>query len=133
MLEQLLNTLISTYKLTPFKKNEKKHEYTLTFGAHTIVGIDHLPIVTLKCRICSMAEENVEDFLIYLMKANFLGQGTGGSALSLSADEKHLTLVFHLPYEVKYEEFRDIFEDFINYIEYWQIEIEKFKSRKPIL
>lgn len=64
-----------------------------------------------------------EDLFIYLMKANFLGQGTGGSAIGLDQDENFLTLSLVLPYDMNYIMFRDALEDFANYIDYWKAEL----------
>jgi len=64
-----------------------------------------------------------EDLFIHLMKANLLGQGTGGSTIGLSSDENYLTLSLALPYDMTYKGFRDSLEDFANYTDYWKTEI----------
>lgn len=66
-----------------------------------------------------------EEFLMLAMKANFLGQGTGGAALGLKEDESCLTLSLTLPYEMTYKVFKDNLEEFINYLDYWKKEIIK--------
>lgn len=73
-----------------------------------------------------------EDLFIYLMRANLLGQGTGGSRIGLDANEKVLTLSLGLPYEMNYKIFKERFEDFVNFILYWREEIAKFENQ-PIL
>jgi len=69
-----------------------------------------------------------EDFLMLLMKANFLGQGTGGATLGLKEDESFLTLSLSLPYEMNYKAFKDSLEDFANFVEYWKKEIVRFEA-----
>lgn len=69
-----------------------------------------------------------EAFFIYLMKANFLGQGTGGSIIAVDPDEKFLTLSLIIPYEVNYRIFRDKLEDFINYLEFWKAELKRLET-----
>ncbi len=66
-----------------------------------------------------------EEFLLKLMKANFLGQGTGGGVVGLKEDESFLTLSLNLPYEMDYTSFKEAVEEFINYLEYWKGEIER--------
>ena len=64
-----------------------------------------------------------EDFLMRVMKANFLGQGTGGATIGLKEDESCLTLSLSLPYEMNYKTFKESLEDFVNYVSYWKQEI----------
>ena len=73
---------------------------------------------------------NHEDFFMYLMKANYLGQGTGGSIISIDPSEKFLTLALCIPYEINYKIFRDKLEDFLNYLEYWREEIKNYEARQ---
>jgi len=54
------------------------------------------------------------------MKANFLGQGTGGAVIGLDAEEKFLTLSLALPYDMNYRSFKGAVEDFANYVDYWR-------------
>jgi len=70
-----------------------------------------------------------ENLFIYLMRANHLGQGTGGSRIGLDKEEKFLTLSYNIAYEVKYIEFKDKVEDFVNYIVFWRNEIETYKKK----
>ena len=65
-------------------------------------------------------EQDKEALFSFLMEANYLGQGTGGSVLALDPDEKFLTLSLVIPYEVNYRQFRDRLEDFVNYLDYWK-------------
>lgn len=78
----------------------------------------------------TFSRSTMEEFYMYLMKANFLGQGTGGSVISMDPNEKFLTLSLSIPYEVNYRQVRDRFEDFLNYIDYWRAEIKTFETRQ---
>ena len=71
-------------------------------------------------------EEKKEDLFMYIMKANLLGQGTGKATIGMDKDEKFLTLSYDIPYEVKYMEFKEKLEDFVNYALYWKSEIQRF-------
>lgn len=71
-----------------------------------------------------------ESLFIYLMKANFIGQGTGGGIIALDPDEKFLTLSLIIPYEVNYRIFRDKLEDFVNYLEFWKSELNRLETRQ---
>ena len=71
-----------------------------------------------------------EELFIYLMRANLLGQATGGCRIGLSQNEKVLTLSLGLPYELNYSVFKEKFEDFVNYLVYWR---EEMQNEKPML
>jgi hypothetical protein len=65
-----------------------------------------------------------EVFLIQLMKANLMGQGTGGGVIGLKDDDSLLTLSLALPYDMNYKAFRQALEEFVNYVEYWKGQIK---------
>lgn len=69
-----------------------------------------------------------EDTLSYLMKANFLGQGTGGYVIGIDEEENLLTLSHKMPYDINDKTFREIVEDFANYLAYWQGEMQKLQK-----
>ncbi len=71
---------------------------------------------------------NREEAVIYLMEANFLAQGTGGSVISLDDHEKFLTLSLVLPYDMNYKTFKDELEEFANYADYWKEELIRLST-----
>ncbi|MBN1914478.1 MAG: type III secretion system chaperone [Parachlamydiales bacterium] len=73
------------------------------------------------------APEKKEDFYIYAMNANLLHQGTGAMILGLDHEDNFLTISLKIPYEIKYEEFKNYVEDFVNYFLYWKAEAESPK------
>lgn len=83
-----------------------------------IVDLD--PGFALQSHIGPLKTEKKEDLFTYLMRANFLGQGTGGARIGLSADEKSLTLSLGFSYELDYQSFKETIEDFVNYVAYWR-------------
>lgn len=68
-----------------------------------------------------------EDFYTYIMQANLLHQGTGGMTLGLDSEDNFLTISLKMPYEIKYEDFKNYIEDFVNYFLYWKEEAESAK------
>ena len=69
-----------------------------------------------------------EEAFIYFMKANLLGQGTGGQVLGLDAEEKFLTLSRLIQYDMNYQHFKDLVEDFANYVLYWREEANRLQK-----
>lgn len=132
MLESLLSDLEKFLGLRAIKGSGQSDGFWIltVLGDHKIWVKDINPGVLFKSTIGAMVSSPNENFFMYLMKANFLGQGTGGSVISLSPDEKFLTLTNLIPYEVNYRIFRDKLEDFVNYLEYWKGEIKKTETRQ---
>lgn len=76
----------------------------------------------LSALIAPLPTKEKEEFLLKVMQANFLGQGTGGAVLGLQEDESFLTLSLSLPYEMDYTTFKEMVETFINFLDYWKTE-----------
>jgi len=105
--------------------------YPLAINSEIILSICPLESgVSLKSNIfsCSKFKKREELFAI-LMRANFLGQGTGKARIGLDPEEKSLTLSLGFPYEINQDIFKEIIEDFVNYHVYWREEIEKLEEK----
>jgi hypothetical protein len=115
------------------KLNEKKL-FSFRLRGDVQVDLKDLePGVAMHSKICPCPEKKREDLFIFLMRANLLGQGTGGSRIGLDPEEKFLTLSLGLPYEMNYQSFRENLEDFVNYLIYWREEIAKIEKEESLL
>ena len=132
MLEQFLKKLCDELAL-PIPTRNKDKVFLFPFN-DTINAkcIDLEPGLGLACTICECPKRKKEDLFIWLMRANLLGQGTGGCRIGVDKDEKVLTLSLGLPYEINYSVFKEKFEVFVNYVIYWREEIEKFEKQEII-
>ncbi len=111
----------------PIKDKDKS--YSIKINEELEIKIWDLdPGFYFHSHIIECPQEKKEDLFIYLMRANLLGQGTAKSRIGLDKEEKILTLSHHIAYEIKYTEFKEKLEDFVNYILYWRKEIEKHKK-----
>ena len=106
--------------------------YLLQINPEIDVWIKELQTgIVLKSVVLPLSTDlDKETLFTYLMKANFIGQGTGGGVIALDPDEKFLTLSLIIPYEVNYRIFRDRLEDFINYLEFWKSELKRLETRQ---
>lgn len=129
-LEWLLTDFERQHKF-PIPEKSKEGFYEMQIGKmkHPILLKDIEPGLYFSSRLSPPPKKDREDFFIYLMKANFLGQGTGGSVIGMEKDENYLTLSLTLSYEVSYNMFKENLEDFLNYVEFWQGEIEKYSNK----
>ena len=129
MLEKHLQQLIDQLELSQMPIKDERGAYLLILSPEMQISIKDLdPGFFLHAPLTPLQATKREELLIYLMKANFLGQGTGGSVISLDENDKFLTLSLVLPYDMNYKNFRDSLEDFTNYVDYWREELIRFKK-----
>jgi hypothetical protein len=129
VLEQLIKTLAEELEFEEIPKREEGNLYNVPLNPQLTIKIQQLdPGISFWARIgqCPLAKR--EELFIYLMKANFLGQGTGGSVIALDEGENFLTLSLVLPYDMNYKMFKDALEDFANYLDYWREELIRHKK-----
>lgn len=129
MLEQHLNQLIQDLKLEPLASKDEKGFYSIPLNPSLKISFRELdPGVYLYSPIGPCPMEKREEFLIHVMKANFLGIGTGGNVIALDPEEKFLTLSSALPYDINYKTFKETVEDFGNFVDYWRDELERHRK-----
>lgn len=131
MLREFLEKLCKELAINIPKLNEQKI-YPLSLGQELIAIRDLDPGIALQSQVCEVPKKKKEELYIYLMRANLLGQGTGGTRIGLDSNEKFLTLSLGLPYELNYQKFRESIEDFVNYVIYWREEVMKFENKETI-
>ena len=128
MLEEYLSNLCNELNITPI--TSEKDTYPLKMSEDTIIYIREFEQgVFFQAEITECPKDHLEELLIYLMRANLLGQGTGSSVIGLDEQEKSLTLSLCLPYEMNYRVFRENLEDFVNYLNYWREEIDELQKK----
>lgn len=84
--------------------------------------------IRLFAKLAPLPKENKEEFFRICMTGNLLGRETGGAALGIDDSEQNLCLAYSLPVQVSYRDFRDAFEDFLNYADAWRQEALVFSE-----
>ena len=129
MLEQHLKTLSEELELGAVPEKEAGNIYQLQLNSQIKITLQEMdPGISFWSRIGPCPLVKKEDLFILLMKANFLGQGTGGACIGLDENENFLTLSSILPYDMNYKLFKDALEDFANYLDYWREELIRHKQ-----
>ncbi len=124
MLEKYLRQLVTDLKLTPLAPLDENSLFSLKLSAFEVFFKYLDPGVYFYSKILQcLPQHKKEDMLALIMRANFLGQGTGGSTISLTEDESFLTLSLGLPYDMNYKEFKEALEDFVNFLDYWKVKL----------
>jgi len=132
--EELLEVLAARLHLpVPFRKEDTAYHVAIT-GQHTITAFPLATSFLLWARISACPVQRREECLTLVMRANFLGQGTGGAVIGLDAEEKYLTLSLTIPYEVEFKTFNELLDDFVNYVDYWreQVRIHDHPAQGPL-
>lgn len=83
------------------------------------------PGIEFHCVLAPCPKKNLEQLYTKLLAGNFFGHATGDAALGLSDDGNALTLSRVLEYNVDYELFKEVLDDFINAVDFWQQEAKE--------
>jgi hypothetical protein len=131
MLQKYLSQLIEEIQLPPLEPQNANGFFSLSFKDDlTLFLRDLSPGFIITANIATLPEKEREDLFIYLMKANFMGQGTADQIFGVDPNEKFLTLSRTISYEVNYADFKEILETFVNYLAYWKNEIQNKQRTK---
>ena len=84
----------------------------------------------MQTNVAPCPAQKKEELFMFLMNANFLGQGTGGARIGLDRQEKFITLSLGLPYELPYQSFKKHLEDFVNHLIYWRNQVSHFERER---
>lgn len=125
MLDRHLEQLTKDLSLSPIPPTDEKKQRYLTLSKISIALKDLDPGIYFHSQLAPTPKQKKEELFMLLMKANFLGQGTGDATLGALEDESFLTLSLALPYDMQYKAFKELLENFVNFVDYWQKEIAK--------
>ena len=126
MLEHLVKDL---EKFLGVGVTQEGKKWKIDLSASVTITAEELdPGIWLQAVIGPLPGGNREDLFIYLMQANYLGQGTGGSVIGMDADENFLTLSLSIVYDMNYRMFKEKLEEFVNYLSYWREELERLEQ-----
>ncbi len=132
MLRDFLAQLCKELAIEATPKLNEQNFFPFRLGKEVIALKDLEPGLSMQGQICLCPEKKKEELFIFLMRANLLGQGTGGARIGLDSEEKFLTLSLGLPYEMNYQSFKETIEDFVNYLIYWREEVAKFENEESV-
>jgi hypothetical protein len=132
MFEKHLTQLFEELGLGSPPSFERDGKVKVMLATYSIEILKLDPGAHFSASIAAPPTKEKEEFLLKMMKANFLGQGTGGGVLGMKEDESFLTLSLSLPYEMNYKAFKDAVEEFVNYLEYWKTEAARHEAENQV-
>jgi hypothetical protein len=133
MIEDILLTYIKQLVLElDIEENlekDKLNQYTLSFSKYLKI---HARTINegfyFTAKLGTIPYEKSEEFFKYVLLANLFGQGTGGGVIGLTEDGKILELSYFHEEKLSYKQFRDIIEEFVNWVDMWQKKISDANS-----
>lgn len=129
MLENHIEQLTKELELEGSLASEIPGVFAFPLEENLSISISgHSAGFALSCTLCPAPKINQEAFLTRVMLGNLFGQGTRGAVLGLNEDGSQLTLAQVVDYNADYKEFRDVLEDFINSVDFWRAEAEKYNK-----
>ena len=134
MLEQHLTQMARDLEMESAPGKDETGMYTLHINPERTIALKELdPGCLFFARIGPCPDKNQEQMYMYLMRGNFLGQGTGGGVLAIDDNEKFLTLTLTMPYDINYKNFKETLEDFVNFADYWRQELLAHQKMDAVL
>lgn len=121
MLESLVQELSSDLELEPPLQKDAEGCVWLEIAEDQRICIRETSQgILLRAQIAPYPTTQQENALTQLMRANFLGQGTGDAIIGIDETGKFLTLCQALIYDIDYALFKQAIEQFANYLDTWQ-------------
>jgi hypothetical protein len=134
MLQEFIEQICSELTIEPVPKLNARKKTLFTLNEDIKIDFTELdPGISMQTIICPCPEKRKEELFMFLMNANFLGQGTGGARIGLDRQEKFITLCLGLPYELPYQGFKKHLEDFANHLIYWRAQMIQFEREKNLI
>lgn len=81
--------------------------------------------IVLTSVLASIPKGKEEALYTQALLGNLFGQGTKQAILGLNDSGNLLTLSRFIDYDINFQEFREVIEDFINTIDFWREEVTK--------
>ncbi len=106
----------------------------LEFDANMQISLRENPNsgITLYTVLIDLPLKQAEPFMHQVMMANLLGKETGESVLGLDKEGKKWVFLRFLPEGIEYKNFRDAFENFVNYAEVWREDTVRFQNEQNV-
>lgn len=132
MLSSLMQELAKEWELEQGLPEETPGVYKIPLDEGvsltlTKAGGTHGENLTLTSTIASIPKGKEEILFEQALLGNLFGQGTKHAVLGLNDSGNLLTLSQCIDYDITFQDFRNIIEDFINTMDFWRQEVLKYQ------
>jgi hypothetical protein len=123
MLDSFMQQLVKELEIEESLATEVPGVYHFPVDEEVTILITEIPRgFEFTCSICPCPEKGLEEFFTHALFANLFAQGTEGCVLGLDAEGEFVTLSRTVDYEISFQEFKDMLEDFVNSVSFWKEE-----------
>lgn len=130
MLDGFMQKLMQELEIEGSLATEVPGVYAFPVDEEKSVMIGEIPHgFTLRCDLLEFKSDKEEELYTQMLFANLFGMGTDGAVLGLGPEGKKLTLSREIDYDIEFQEFRDILEDFLNTVELWEQEVLTYGTK----
>lgn len=134
MLKELIHNLLKEIDLSKKSTKIDENTYQIDLSSDLSITIKKIdPGYYLQTPICEVPDLEAEMLFISLMEANLFGQGTGGGVLGISPDGDSFVFSKKILNDINYQQFKEKIEEFVNYVEFWRMEIANYRGQKKSL
>lgn len=130
MLSALIQELSKEWELENPLPQEIPGVYTIPLDEGVSLTVTNANVpqggLVFSSSLATIKKGKEEALFTHALNANLFGQGTKQAVLGLNEAGNVLTLSRFIDYDVNFQEFRDIIEDFINTIDFWREEVLKY-------
>lgn len=131
MLDELIHNLLKEIELSTEPSKIDSSTYQVELTPSLSISIKKMdPGYYFQTAIGEIPDYEAEVLFISLMDANLFGQGTGGGVLGISSEEKLFVFSKKILQDINYQEFKEKIEEFVNYVEFWRLEIANHGGEK---
>lgn len=127
MLKDLIDKLLIDLEMDRNEVAEEEGRVTIDLDENLSVTFNELsPIgIGMFSKLGSCPEMQQEELFTTLMTSNLFGDQTGGAIIGLDSQGKTVTMRLDIPRQVTYAEFYGDVENFLNYVDFWQQELQE--------
>lgn len=131
MLDELIHNLLKDIGLEKEPVKLGPMSYQIDLGVDLSITIKaNDPGYYMQIAIDRITDYEAEILFITLMEANLFGQGTGGGILGISLENNLLMYSRKILQDLNYQDFKEKIEEFVNYSEFWRVEIKNHVQKK---
>lgn len=129
MLDSFMQQLVKEMEIEESLASDVPGVYNLPIDEEITILISEIPRgFEFTCTVCECPKKNLEEFFTSALFANLFAQGTEGCTLGLDAEGEFVTLSRTIDYEINFQEFRDMVEDFMNTVLQWKEETASYAN-----
>ena len=108
-----------------------QENFSLLFDDTTIKVDATLPGFQIRATLGPIPKEEQDILFVKLLRGNLFFQATAGSILGLDESGSQAILQHHYTTQPSYSEFKAVFEDFLNIVDFWKAEIREH-AKNPL-